>query len=33
LSLAYDIVKTHGGEITVESNEEDRTVFCISLPA
>jgi signal transduction histidine kinase len=33
LSLAYDIIKTHGGEITAESNGEDRTVFCISLPA
>ncbi|CAN5412880.1 hypothetical protein BH10BAC2_BH10BAC2_42290 [soil metagenome] len=33
LSLSYDIVKAHGGEIKVESKEEEGTVFIIVLPA
>ena len=32
LSLAYDIVKAHGGEIKVESNEGKGTEFIIQLP-
>ena len=32
LSLAYDIVKAHGGEITVNSKEGVGTVFVINLP-
>src|SRR6185436_19205770 len=32
LSLAYDIVKGHGGEIKVETKEGDGTVFIIQLP-
>jgi two-component system NtrC family sensor kinase len=32
LSLAYDIVKAHGGEIKVESKEEGGSVFIIRLP-
>jgi signal transduction histidine kinase len=32
LSLAYDIVKAHGGEITVESREGEGTEFIIQLP-
>ena len=32
LSLSYDIVKAHGGEITVESTEGVGTKFSISLP-
>ncbi len=31
LSLSYDIVKAHGGEIKVESKEGEGTVFTISL--
>lgn len=33
LSLAYDIVKAHGGEIKVESKEGKFTEFIIQLPA
>jgi signal transduction histidine kinase len=33
LSLAYDIVKAHGGEIKVESEEGVGTQFIIKLPA
>ncbi|MBS1754479.1 MAG: ATP-binding protein [Ferruginibacter sp.] len=33
LSLSYDIVKAHGGEIYVMSKENDRTTFIIKLPA
>ena len=33
LSLAYDIVKAHGGEIKVESKEGEGTEFIIQLPA
>jgi len=32
LSLSYDIVRAHGGELKVESEEEKGTVFIISLP-
>lgn len=32
LSLSYDIVKAHGGELKVETKEGDGTVFTIQLP-
>jgi signal transduction histidine kinase len=32
LSLSYDIIKAHGGEISVESAEEGLTEFIIYLP-
>ena len=32
LSLSYDIVKAHGGEIKVTTKENDGTVFTIQLP-
>lgn len=32
LSLSYDIVKAHGGEIKVESNEGEGTTFKVNLP-
>ena len=32
LSLSYDIVKAHGGEIKVETNEGEGTTFIIQLP-
>jgi signal transduction histidine kinase len=32
LSLSYDIVKAHGGEIKVESKEGEGTMFIIQLP-
>ena len=32
LSLAYDIVKAHGGEIKVASNENVGTEFTIQIP-
>ncbi len=32
LSLSYDIVKAHGGEIKVESREGEGTEFVILLP-
>jgi signal transduction histidine kinase len=32
LSLSYDIVKAHGGEIVVESSPESGTQFIISIP-
>jgi signal transduction histidine kinase len=32
LSLAYDIVKAHGGELTVISEVDEGTTFVISLP-
>jgi two-component system, NtrC family, sensor kinase len=32
LSLSYDIVKAHGGELTVESKEGEGATFTISLP-
>ncbi|MGC4037001.1 MAG: ATP-binding protein [Chitinophagaceae bacterium] len=33
LSLAYDIIKAHGGEIKVETKEKEGTTFIIQLPA
>ena len=33
LSLSYDIVKAHGGELIVETKEGDETTFTIQLPA
>ncbi len=33
LSLAYDIVKAHGGELKVESEEDKGTEFIVLLPA
>ena len=32
LSLAYDIIKAHGGEIKVESKEGEGSTFGIILP-
>jgi signal transduction histidine kinase len=32
LSLAYDIVKAHGGELKVETEEGEGSVFIIQLP-
>jgi signal transduction histidine kinase len=32
LSLSYDVVRAHGGEIRVESKEGEGSVFSISLP-
>jgi len=32
LSLSYDIIKAHGGEINVESADDERTAFTILLP-
>ena len=32
LSLSYDIVKAHGGELKVETKENEGTVFIITLP-
>jgi signal transduction histidine kinase len=32
LSLSYDIIKSHGGEITVNSEIGKKTIFCIELP-
>ena len=32
LSLAYDIVKAHGGEIKVETKEGEGSEFIIELP-
>ena len=33
LSLAYDIVKAHGGELKVETKEEEYTKFSIIIPS
>ena len=33
LSLSYDIVKAHGGEIKVKTREGEGTEFEIKLPA
>ncbi len=33
LSLSYDIVKAHGGEINVETEEGKGTTFIVSIPA
>ncbi len=32
LSLSYDIIKAHGGDIKVESEENAGTIFIIQLP-
>ena len=32
LSLSYDIIKAHGGEIKVETKENEGTEFCIVIP-
>jgi two-component system NtrC family sensor kinase len=32
LSLSYDIVKAHGGELNVETKEGEGSVFIIQLP-
>ena len=32
LSMSYDIVKAHGGEITVKTKEHIGTTFCILIP-
>ena len=32
LSLSYDIVKAHGGELKVDSIEENRTEFILIIP-
>ena len=32
LSLSYDIVKAHGGEIKVKTKEDEGTEFTIQLP-
>jgi signal transduction histidine kinase len=33
LSLSYDIIKSHGGELTLKSDEGEGSEFTISLPA
>jgi two-component system, NtrC family, sensor kinase len=33
LSLSYDIVKAHGGELKVETKEGDGSIFWIQLPS
>jgi signal transduction histidine kinase len=33
LSLTYDIIKAHGGEIKIETKEQEGTIFHIELPA
>ena len=32
LSLSYDIVKAHGGQLAVETKEGEGTTFTIQLP-
>jgi signal transduction histidine kinase len=32
LSLSYDIIKAHGGDLTVESAEGNGSIFTVSLP-
>jgi len=32
LSLSYDIVKAHGGELKVETKEGEGTTFILQLP-
>ena len=32
LSLSYDIVKAHGGELKVETKENEGSVFTIQIP-
>ena len=33
LSMSYDIIKAHGGELKVNSNEGQRAEFVILIPA
>ncbi|MEO6893678.1 MAG: ATP-binding protein, partial [Ginsengibacter sp.] len=33
LSLSYDIIKAHGGELKVESKQSEGSTFIIRLPA
>jgi signal transduction histidine kinase len=33
LSLSYDIIKAHGGELKMETKEGEGAVFLIQLPA
>jgi two-component system NtrC family sensor kinase len=33
LSLSYDIIKAHGGEIKVETKEGEGSEFVLRLPA
>ncbi|MFM2325821.1 MAG: hypothetical protein RIR31_23, partial [Bacteroidota bacterium] len=33
LSLSYDIIKAHGGELTVKTKESEGSTFIIHLPA
>ena len=33
LSLSYDIVKAHNGEIKVETKEGEGTIFSVILPS
>jgi len=33
LSLSYDIIKSHGGEIKIETKENEGTTFIVQLPA
>ena len=32
LSLSYDIVKAHGGELKLETKENEGSVFTIQIP-
>jgi len=32
LSLSYDIIKAHGGEINISSQEDEGTSFYVTLP-
>lgn len=32
LSLSYDIIKSHGGEIKVNTKENERSEFIVELP-
>ena len=33
LSLAREIARAHGGELTLVRSEENETLFCLTLPA
>ena len=32
LSLSYDIIKAHGGELLVDSEDDQSTTFVVQLP-
>ncbi len=32
VQTSYDIIKAHGGELKVETKEDERTTFAITLP-